>query len=168
MADEERQPEGQPVQVEFTEEQQAMINEIISKRLAEKSAKFDAEKRDIEDRHKRELEKVRMDDESRRQADIQDQIDALTKRAEAAERQNRVIAAERECVKAGLDPELAETLMGADDKAMAKNIEAVVKAAKALADRQFAERVGTTGAPRAPEGSSDTDEAELRRIMGLS
>lgn len=168
MANEENQPEGQPAQVEFTAEQQEMINDIISKRLAEKSAKFESEKKDIEDRHKRELDRVRMDDESRRQAEVQDQIDALTKRAEAAERQNRVIVAERECVKAGLDPELAETLMGADDKAMERNIAAVVKAAKALSDKQYAERVGTMGAPRAPEGSSDSDDAELRRIMGLS
>ncbi len=172
MADdkeEPKQPEQTETKITFTDEQQAAINEIISKRLAEKDAKFEKEREETAKRHKRELEMAKLDEDTRRKEEEKERLDGLTKRAEEAERKLRVATAERELAKVGLDPSLAETVMGADDDAMAANIAAITKASKAQADRMYADRVGAAGAPRAPtEGDSGLDLTNrVRAAAGL-
>lgn len=163
-----KETEGQPEKVTFTEAQQGKIDEIISKRLAERDAKHAKEMEDLNRKHQRDLEMSKLDEETRRKAEEEEKTKDLVARAEKAERALRIVKAESELAKAGLDTSLAETVMGADDDAMAANIEALTKASKALADRMYAERVGSPGAPRAPEGSPDSDDIKhIRQVMGL-
>ncbi len=161
------EPTEQTGETEFSEAQQAKLNEIISKRLAERDAKHQKEMDALTQKHKRELEVSKLDEESRLKAEAEDATKALLKRAEDAERQLRITRAEAELARVGLDTSLAETLMGADDNATKVNIDAVVKASKAMADRMYAERVGSPGAPRAPAEGGDSDLASIRASMGL-
>jgi len=171
VADDSNQTTGQEApseKITFSDAQQEKINAIISERLAERDAKHAQEMDSLEKRHKRDLEMSRMDDESRHKAEEEEKTKALLQRAETAEHALRVAKAERRLAEADLDPSLAETVMGADDDVMAKNIDALVKASKALADRMYAERVGSAGAPRAPAGpDGPSDLKHLREIMGL-
>lgn len=173
MAEENKDIQGQDAgaddSVEFTEAQQEKLNEIISKRLAERDAKHAKDIEALDAKHKRELEKSKLDEESRLKADMEDQLKQSNQRAEAAERALRIAEAKGELAKAGLDSSLAETIMGADDDAMKANIEALSKAAKALADKLYAERVGSSGAPKAPEGSDGPSDlrARMREAAGL-
>lgn len=170
MADESNQTtqEAQGEKITFSDAQQEKINAIISERLAERDAKHAQEMDSLEKRHKRDLEMSKLDDESRHKAEMEEQNKALRERAETAEHALRVAEAKRRLAEADLDSSLAETVMGADDDAMAKNIDALVKASKALADRMYAERVGSAGAPRAPDGTAGpSDLKHIRELMGL-
>lgn len=160
-------PETEPEEVVFSEAQQRKIDEIISGRVSEIRVKAAQERKEMEDRHRREMERSKMDEETRLKEESKEREESLVRRAEEAERKLRVATAERELAKAGLDPVLAETLMGADDDQMAKNIAAVVRAAQSRADQIYAERVGTPGAPRAPSQGEAEDVAHLREVMGL-
>lgn len=151
----------------FSESQQAKLNDIISKRLAERDAKHQKEMDALNEKHARELARSKLDEESRLKAEQEDATKALLKRAEDAERMLRISKAEAELARVGLDASLAETLLGADDNATKVNIDAVVRASKAMADKMYAERVGSPGAPRAPSEGGDADIAELRAAMGL-
>lgn len=163
-------PEQDKTEVTFSDAQQEKLNEIISKRLAERDAKHAEELRGIEAKHQREMELSKMDEESRHKAEEEEKTKELTKRAEAAEHMLRVATTERELAKVGLDSSLAETLMGKDDKETVANIDAVVKAAKAMADKMYAERVGSSGAPKAPSGATGSSDlrSQMRRAAGLS
>ncbi len=165
---------GQPAPIEQTDEtafsdaQQEKLNEIISKRLAERDAKHQREMDALAQKHKRELEMSKLDEESRLKAEQEEATKALLKRAEDAEHKLNIARTSEALAKVGLDTSLAETLMGADADATQANIDAVVKAAKGMADRMYAERVGSSGAPRAPGGEGiPSDLAELRAAMGL-
>ncbi|MDY5678825.1 MAG: DUF4355 domain-containing protein [Candidatus Methanomethylophilaceae archaeon] len=153
----------------FSEEQQSIINEIISKRISEVNAKHAGEIKDLEAKHRKDLELAKMDEESRHKAEEEEKTRALTQRAEAAERQLMVTKVERELAKVGLDSTLAETLLGKDENQTSENIKAVVKAAEALAKKMYAERVGTEGAPKAPTGKDGTVDlrAKMRAAAGL-
>lgn len=165
----EDQGAGAGEDVSFSDAQQEKINEIISKRLAERDAKHAKDLETLNAKHKRDLEMSKLDEESRLKAEMEDQLKQSTQRAEAAEHKLRIASAERELAKAGLDTSLAETIMGEDDDAMKANIEALSKTAKAMADRMYAERVGASGAPKAPEGSDGSSglEARMRTAAGL-
>lgn len=159
--------QAEPTETEFSEAQQAKLNEIISKRLAERDAKHQKEMDALNKKHARDLEMSKLDEESRLKAEAEDATKALLKRAEDAERLLRISKAEAELARVGLDTSLAETLMGADDNATKVNIDAVVKASKAMADKMYAERVGSPGAPKAPAEGGDADLASIRAAMGL-
>ncbi len=160
--------EGGAEEVSFSDAQQEKINEIISKRLAERDAKHSKELDDLNRKHKRDLEMSKLDEESRLKAEQEEATKALLKRAEDAEHKLSVARTSEALAKVGLPTELAETLMGADADATQANIDRVVKAAKGMADQMYAQRVGSSGAPRAPGGESVPGEmAELRSIMGL-
>lgn len=161
------EPVEQTEEASFSDAQQAKLNEIISKRLAERDAKHQKEMDDLNRKHQRELEVSKLDEESRLKAEAEDATKALLKRAEDAEHLLRISKAEAELARVGLDTSLAETLIGADDNATKVNIDAVVKASKALADKMYAERVGSPGAPRAPVDGGDADLASIRASMGL-
>lgn len=162
------QPDAGAEEVSFSDAQQEKINEIISKRLAERDAKHSKELDDLNRKHKRDLEMSKLDEESRLKAEQEEATKALLKRAEDAEHQLNIARTSEALAKAGLDTSLAETLMGADADATQANIDAVVKAAKGMADRMYAERVGSTGAPRAPSGEGHPSDVEaLRAAMGL-
>ena len=153
----------------FSEQQQSIINEIISKRISEVNAKHAGEIKDREAKHRKDLELAKMDEESRHKAEEEEKTRALTQRAEAAERQLMVTKVERELAKVGLDSTLAETLLGKDEGQTSENIRAVVKAAEALAKKMYAERVGTEGAPKAPTGKDGAVDlrAKMRAAAGL-
>lgn len=154
----------------FSDEQQAKLDEIISKRIAERDAKHQRDIDELTKKHQREMELSKMDEETRHKAEEEERIKAITARAETAEHQLRVARASEMLAKVGLDTALAETLMGADDETTTANINVVVKASKALADRMYAERVGSPGAPRAPTGSSEGSaelEARMRKAANL-
>lgn len=159
--------QAEPTETEFSEAQQAKLNEIISKRLAERDAKHQREMDALNKKHARDLEMSKLDEESRLKAEQEDATKALLKRAEDAERLLRISKAEAELARVGLDTSLAETLLGADDNATRINIDTVVKASKAMADRMYAERVGSPGAPKAPAEGGDSDLASIRAAMGL-
>jgi len=150
--------------VVFSAEQQAKLNDIISKRLAERDAQHQKEMTELGKKHQRELEKSKMDESTRHKAEEEDRIKAITERAENAERQLRIAKASEELVKAGLDTTLAETLMGADDEMTKANIAAVAKAAEARAKQMYAERVGSSGAPKAPTSGGSSDLFSRMRI----
>lgn len=153
--------------VAFSEAQQEKLNEIISKRLAERDATHAKEIADLNARHKRDMELSKLDEETRRKAEDEERTKALTQRAETAEHALRVAKAESALAKAGLDPSLAETVMGVDDKTLTANIDALTAAAKAMADKMYAERVGSPGAPRAPEAQGADELNVIRQAMGL-
>ena len=159
---------GGAEEVSFSDAQQEKINEIISKRLAERDAKHSKELDDLNRKHQRDLEMSKLDEESRLKAEQEEATKALLKRAEDAEHKLNIARTSQALAEVGLDTALAETLMGADADATKANIDAVVKAAKGMADRMYAERVGSNGAPRAPGGDGASDGlAELRAAMGL-
>ena len=171
MADESDTVQQEPQEkVTFSQEQQKFIDEIFSKRFGEVSAKHETELKQMEERYKNELEKSRMDDEERIKAEEAERIQDLTKRAEDAERRLRVAFAEKELAKAGLPTELAETIMGADDAQMMKNVAALSKVATERANALYAERV-SSGAPDAPRNQVEP-KAELyqkvRAAAGLN
>jgi len=165
----EDQGAGAGEDVSFSDAQQEKINEIISKRLAERDAKHAKDMEALNAKHKRDLEMSKLDEESRLKAEQEEQTKQLIQRAESAEHALRVARAEGELAKAGLDTSLAETIMGDNDDAMTANIANLTKAAKAMADRMYAERVGASGAPKAPEGSDGSSglEARMRTAAGL-
>lgn len=153
----------------FSDEQQAKLDEIISKRIAERDAKHQKDIDELTKKHQREMELSKMDEQTRLKAEEEERIKAITARAETAEHQLRVAKASEMLATVGLDTALAETLMGADDETTKANVDAVVKASKALADRMYAERVGSPGAPKAPTGSDGPSdlEARMRKAAGL-
>lgn len=155
--------------VTFSPEQQKFIDDIFSKRIGEVKAKHDAELKELENRYKGEIEKSRMDEQTRLKAEEQERMDALTKRAETAERALRIASAEKELAKAGLPTELAETIMGADNDQMAKNVEALDRVVKERANALYAERVGATSAPEAPKAPDATSDLyqQMRAAAGL-
>lgn len=153
----------------FSEEQQAFINEIFSKRISEVNTKHAKELKDLETKHAKDLQMAKMDEESRLKAEQEETTRVLTERAETAERQLRVAQVERELAKVGLDSALAETLLGKDEEQTSTNIRAVVKAAETMAKRMYAERVGSEGAPKAPTGKDRSVDlrAKMRAAAGL-
>ena len=162
MADESDTVQQEPQEkVTFSQEQQKFIDEIFSKRFGEVSAKHEAEIKELEERYKTELKKSRMDEEERIKAEEEERIKDLTRRAEDAERRLRIASAEKELAKAGLPTELAETIMGADDDQMMRNVTALSKVATERANTLFAERVGSAGAPDAPRNDLVDPREEL-------
>ena len=171
MADEsnpEQQGGSGSEKVTFTPEQQKFIDEIFSKRIGEVNAKHEAELRQLEERHKGEIAKSKMDEETRLKAEEEERIADLTKRAEDAERRLRVASAESELAKAGLPTELAETIMGADDAQMMKNVAALSKVATERANSLFAERVGSSGAPDAPKNQMGATEELYQKVRAAA
>ena len=151
----------------FTDDQQRMIDEIISKRVGEVKAKHDNEVRALKDQHRRELERAAMAEEERLKAEREDELNALKKRAEEAERSLRLADARSMAVQAGLPADLAPTLIGEDEEATRRNIAMVRKAVDELAGKLYAERVGK-GTPQAPaRGKGGVDEDRMRAVMGL-
>jgi len=153
--------------ITFTESQQKALDEIISKRIGEVRAKHDSEVRSLKEAHKRELQRATMAEEERLKAEQEDQLNSLRQRAEDAERGLRLATTQRAAVEAGLPPELAETLMGADDEQTRRNIAAVRKAVDERASALYAERVGK-GTPKAPDHAPSDWTDDLRSVMGLS
>lgn len=153
----------------FSEEQQAFIDEVFSRRIGEIKSKHDAEIRELNSRHKKELEKSKMDEADRLKAEEAERLDELTKRAEDAERRLRIAEAEKELAKAGLPTELASTILGETDDDTRSAIAALDRVATERAKALYAERVGTSGAPQAPatpDASADL-RASLRKAAGL-
>lgn len=151
----------------FTEDQQRMIDEIISKRVGEVKAKHEAETRALKDQHRKEMERAQMAEEERLKAEREDELNALKKRAEDAERSLRLADARSMAVQAGLPADLAQTLIGEDEEATRRNIAMVRKAVDELAGKLYAERVGK-GTPQAPaHAKGAVDEDRMRAAMGL-
>ena len=166
MADESK-PEQQEVPTEkvtFSQEQQKFIDDIFSKRIGEVNAKHEAELKALEEKHKSEIEKSRMDEQTRLKVEEEERIAGLTKRAEDAERKLRVASAEKELAQAGLPVELAETIMGADDAQMMKNVTALNKGVMERANAISAEKVAA-GAPDAPDKTRVDPTDELFQRM---
>lgn len=153
----------------FTEAQQAFINDTMSKRINEVKSKYDSIIKDMETRHRKELERSRLDDEARAKAEMDETLAELTKRAEKAERSLRIAQAERDLEAVGLSRDLAEIVLGADDEATSRAIKALDKASSERANALFADRV-RTGAPDAPETAPTSHEAlkeMMRQAAGL-
>lgn len=151
----------------FTEDQQRMIDEIVSKRVGEVKAKHEAETRALKDQHRKEMERAQMAEEERLKAEREDELNALKKRAEEAERSLRLADARSMAVQAGLPADLAPTLIGEDEEATRRNISMVRKAVDELAGKLYAERVGK-GTPQAPaHAKGAVDEDRMRAAMGL-
>ncbi len=164
---EQSQDQTETQEVSFTEDQQRFLDEIISKRIGEVKAKHDSEVRTLREQHRKELQRATMAEEERLKAEKEDELNALKQRAEDAERGLRLANCQRAAVEAGLPPELAETLMGADDEATKRNIAAVRKAVDERASALYAERVGK-GTPTAPDHAPSDWTSDLRSVMGLS
>ncbi len=166
MADESKpeQETGAPEKVTFTQEQQKFIDEIFSKRIGEVNSKHEAELKSLEERHRSEIEKSRMDEQTRMKVEEEERIAGLTKRAEEAERKLRVTSAEKELAQAGLPVELAETIMGADDAQMMRNVAALSKVVAERANAIYAEKVAA-GAPDAPDKTRVDPTDELFQRM---
>lgn len=158
----------EPTEVTFSDAQQEKLNEIISTRLAERDAKHQRELDAIEKKHQKEMEMSKMDEETRHRAEEAEKLKEFEQRAQEAERKLRISDARTELAKVGLDESLAETLMGETEEQTTANIGAVMKAAKAMADKMYAERVGSTGSPRAPESAGTSDlMSKMRLAAGL-
>lgn len=160
--------EAQPAPASFSQED---IDRIISERLAKAQAKHDTEMRALREESKRTLERAKMDEEQRIAAEREDERQALTRRAEEAEHRLRLVSAERELARSGLPVELAEAVLGGDDKTTAENVARLVKAVEERANALYTERVGRSGAPEAPvtgDKSSDDLRARMRAAAGLS
>lgn len=167
MADESKleQQAGAPEKVTFTQEQQKFIDEIFSKRIGEVNSKHEAELKNLEERYKGEIEKSRMDEQTRLKVEEEERIAGLTKRAEEAERKLRIASAEKELAQAGLPVELAETIMGLDDAQMMKNVSALNKVVTERANAIYAEKVGSAGAPDAPDKNRTNPSEDLFQRM---
>ena len=151
----------------FTDDQQRLIDEIVSKRVGEVKAKHEAETRALKDQHRKEMERAQMAEEERLKAEREDELNALKKRAEEAERSLRLADARSMAVQAGLPADLAPTLIGEDEEATRRNIAMVRKAVDELAGKLYAERVGK-GTPQAPaHAKGAVDEDRMRAAMGL-
>lgn len=151
----------------FTDDQQKLIDEIVSKRVGEVKAKHEAETRALKDQHRKEMERAQMAEEERLKAEREDELNALKKRAEEAERSLRLADARSMAVQAGLPADLAQTLIGEDEEATRRNIAMVRKAVDELAGKLYAERVGK-GTPQAPaHARGAVDEDRMRAAMGL-
>ena len=151
----------------FTDDQQKLIDEIVSKRVGEVKAKHDNEVRALKDQHRQEMERAQMAEEERLKAEREDELNALKKRAEDAERSLRLADARSMAVQAGLPADLAQTLIGEDEEATKRNIAMVRKAVDELAGKLYAERVGK-GTPQAPaHAKGAVDEDRMRAAMGL-
>ncbi len=164
---EQTQDQTETQEVTFTEDQQRLIDEIISKRLGGVKAKHDAEVKALREQHQKELKRATMAEEERLKAEAEDQLNALKQRAEDAERGLRLATTQRAAVEAGLPSELAEMLMGKDDEATQRNIATVRKAIDERASALYAERVGK-GTPKAPDHAPSDWTSDLRSVMGLS
>ena len=120
-----------------------------------------------EDQHRKEMERAQMAEEERLKAEREDELNALKKRAEDAERSLRLADARSMAVQAGLPADLAQTLIGEDEEATRRNIAMVRKAVDELAGKLYAERVGK-GTPQAPaHAKGAVDEDRMRAAMGL-
>lgn len=168
MADESEKQDVPGEKVTFSPEQQKFIDDIFSKRIGEVNAKHDAEIKEIEKRHQSEIEKSRMDEQTRLKVEEQERIDGLTKRAEEAERKLRITSAEKELAQAGLPTELAEVIMGADNAQMMKNVAALNKVAIERANALYAEKVGSSGAPAAPNGAPSENGSLYQRARAAA
>ncbi len=157
----------QTEEVTFSESQQKALDEIISKRLGEVKAKHDAEVRSLKDQHKKELARATMAEEERLKAEREDELNSLRARAESAEKGLRLADTRSMVVQAGLPPELAETVMGADEESTRRTIDVIRKAIDERASALYAERVakGTPQAPTKADGDGWLDE--LRGVMSL-
>ena len=153
--------------ITFSEEQQKLLDEIISKRIGEVKAKHDSEVRTLREQHQKELKRATMAEEERLKAEKEDELAALRQRAEDAERGLRLATTQRAAVEAGLPPDLAEMLMGKDDETTQRNIATIRKAIDERASALYAERVGK-GTPSAPDHAKSDWTSDLRSVMGLS
>lgn len=143
------------------------LNRIISDRLAKASAKHEAEMQALREEMAKGYERAKMADDERIKLEREDERNALTRRAEEAEHRLRLVSAERELARSNLPVELAEAILGRDDKATAENITLLAKAVEERANAIYSERMGARGAPEAPTGVGDGSD-EIRQRMRLA
>lgn len=145
------------------------IDRIIGDRLAKVQAKHAEEIRALKEESRKSYERAKMDDEARAAAEREDERQMLTKRAEDAEHRLRLVSAERELAKSGLPVELAEAVLGKDDKVTADNVARILAAVEERANALYTDRVGRSGAPEAPSTGAESDarRERLRAAAGL-
>lgn len=140
------------------------LNRIISERLAKASAKHEAELRSLREEMAKGYERAKLADDERIRLEREDERNALTKRAEDAEHRLRLVSAERELAKCNLPVELAEAILGKDEKATADNVGLLAKAVEDRANAIYSERMGARGAPEAPSTAGDGMEDTRQRM----
>lgn len=157
--------------ISFTKEQQAVIDRIISDRLKRQEQQYQKE-RDTEAAKRAEAERIsKLEGEEKLKAQYEAKMREANERYATIERELRTTEARSELVASGLNPALAERVVGSSLEETKANVLAlkhdVENMAKAMVNQSAAK--GSPPAPQGGEGTTELDKirATLKRATGL-
>ena len=155
-------------EITFTPEQQVKIDAIISDRLKRQSEQYKKE-RDTEAAKRAEAERIsKLEGEEKLKAEYESKLSEANGRFAEVERQLRITEARSELASNGLNPDLADRIVGKSLEETQRNVSMLRHDVEAMA-KTMVDQSAAKGSPKAPTGASGIDaiKANLMKAAGL-
>ncbi len=164
-------PDAGSESISFTKEQQAVIDKIISDRLKRQELQYQKE-RDTEAAKRAEAERIsKLEGEEKLKAEYEAKMREANEKYATIERELRTTEARSELVASGLNPALADRVVGATLEETKANVLALKHDVEAMA-KSMVNQSAAKGSPPAPQGGEGMTEldkirATLKKATGL-